>query len=310
MSDFNSGNISGGNPSGGSTGSPAGPSPAGSPNPSGPGQPSLDRSTAAPGGSTVDLTDDTLVRWPGEANPIRYADLHKRLQADHTRKTQAAAKLQKSLEAERTKFQTESTAERRRLESMAAQLAGRGQPTGHPEWAKTLAAKEYISGQDMAQMMMAIQNDGFGGVGKALEQRDQAFALLYQRVLKAEAVLNRLSGASSQTEHEGRIRQAIQALDRDPEDYIDTAKAIYAGYEGDDLESEFPEILRNHIERVEKAAEKRRSRNVGNARNRFPIPGRGGNGQPGRNLMLSGKENSKETTDKLWELIQGDTDKT
>lgn len=263
------------------------------------------------GASPVDLTDDTPVRWPGEANPIKYGDLQRRLQADHTRKTQQAAKLQKQLAAERARFQQEQKAERARLESMAAAIAGRqGQQgqQGQPAWMTELSKKDYLTGADAAALMGAIQNQGFGSVAKAFEQRDKILQTMYQLVQRQQAALNALQGTHQESAFEGKITKALQQIGRDPADYRDIAKEIYLAYEGDDLDDEFPEILRNRLEQIEKAIQRRQAQSVNQARQpKFPFPGKGGAGSAPKGAGLTGREGSLETADRLWELLGGDS---
>lgn len=297
---------------------PAGPSapsssPAGASAPSTPGGDTYVGSDSPVGGDSgasapVTLSDDTLVTWGGAKEPVKYGDLSRRLQAEYTRRQQAASKLQKQLEAERKTFQNEQRQERARLEQLAASMLAQrgGQGGGQGEWLKQLASKEYLSGADAAQLFGAIQQQGFGSVTKAFEQRDAIIKTMYNVVMQQQAAIRQLTGRTSQADLDNKLTGFVKSAGYDPEDYNEFARELYHAYEGEDLDNEFPEILKRRISQVQAALEKQKRAKVEAARKpSFPIPGKGGQGM-GKPGGLSGRESSKQTADALWAMLEGE----
>ena len=280
--------------SGGAT-APATPAPTtGAPSPT---------STSAPA-TAQDLSDDTLVRIPGQTEPVKYGDLYKRLQADHTRKTTAAAQARQKYEQERQTWERQKQQEETYLKSLAAQLIaqrgnGNTQPSGFVD---ELSQLQYLDGKAAAKLMQHIQTEGFGPVVSAIQERDKVIQQLYQQVLDLSKQFKGFSQQSQGQQFEGKIRNFVKATGL-PDSATDYAKRLYLAYEGDDLDQEFPDILRdawNRDANLLRQADKQRVQAA-----RAPgVPGKGGSGTPGGKAGLTGRENAKDTTNFLWDYIQ------
>jgi hypothetical protein len=88
-----------------------------------------------------------------------------------------------------------------------------------------------------------------------------------------------------------------------PTDANRYAKEIYAAYEGDDLETEFPEMLRERMDGLSNMFRNVDRQRIDAAR-RPSVPGKGGSGTTGKTIGLKGTESAKETADMLWEAMQ------
>jgi hypothetical protein len=192
-----------------------------------------------------------------------------------------------------------------RLEAMAAQmLARQNGAQGDPQaWLTDLQRKEYISGQDAAQLFHGV-HQGFTGVAKALEQRDAIIKTMYNVVMQQQRALQGIHGQTQQTTLDRKLDEFVRQVGRDPQDYKEFARELYHAYEGDDLDYEFPQILQRRLEQLERLSEKARSQKVAAARKSpFPIPGKGGAGAAPKGPGLTGRESSKQTADSLWEML-------
>ena len=122
-------------------------------------------------GGPIDLSDDTLVRVKGQAEPVKYGELSKRQQADYTRKTQQTAQLQAQVVRERQQL----GAERARLETIAATLASRqqGDQGGQVDpFVAELGGAEFIDGKTAVKMLQAIQQRGLAPIASAIQERE------------------------------------------------------------------------------------------------------------------------------------------
>jgi hypothetical protein len=260
----------------------------------------------------VDISDDTMVRVPGQDDPVKYGDLYKRLQADHTKKTTAAARARDQLAVERQDLHSNHRQKEQQLQQLTTQLLAmrnQGQNAG-PDYLSELEGREIMDGRTVAQLMRAIQDQGFGSVAKAMEARDGVISQLGAQLTKVNEVVRRLASERSDTSFDRKISGWLKDLNLD-DNFTDLAKEVYLAYEGDDLDDEFPEILRSRIDQVRglfRSADKRR---VDEARSaKFKFPGKGGQGSAAQAGGLKGSETSAQVADRLWEAMQGDDSQT
>lgn len=251
----------------------------------------------------VDISDDTLVRIPGQATPVKYGDLYKRLQADHTRKTQAAEKV-------RQQYTTQSqqvAQERSRLEQIAASLVqrqnGGGESATDPFLAELGQAK-YVDGAMAVKMIQQIQQGGFAPLAKAITDRDKIISGLYQQVVNLSKTVTQINGRFSGQDFEGKIDGWMTNGGYPPE-AKQLAKEIYLAYEGDDLDEEFPRIFQERWGQIQNILESQRKAKVDAARQFPKLPGKGGSATAPRGLQFKGNETPKQITDALWDSLQG-----
>lgn len=252
----------------------------------------------------VDISDDTLVRIPGQATPVKYGDLYKRLQADHTRKTQAAEKL-------RQQYQTQNqqvAQERSRLEQIAASLVQRqNQPQGdqsaNDPFLTELGQAKYIDGAMAVKMVQQIQQGGFAPIAKAIQDRDKIITGLYQQVVNLSKTVQQINGRFSGQDFEGKIDRWMSDGGY-PTEAKQLAKEIYLAYEGEDLDQEFPAIFQERWNQIQGILEAQRKSKVDAARAFPKLPGKGGAGVAPRGISFKGNETPKQITDALWDSLQ------
>ena len=256
-----------------------------------------------------EFLDTDMVRIPGQDKPVAYGELYKRLQGDHTRKTQDLSKARTALDAERKQLQAGTIKRERELQGLASQLlemrnragSGGGQA---PYYLTDLEGKPVLDGKTAAQLMRAVQKDGFGSVERAFQQRDQTIQNLSNQLTKMSAVIQTLTGERSEAGFNTKIGGWLRDLDLD-EGYSDLAKEVYLSHEGSDLDQEFPEILKARVEQVEKLIAARQKKKLDDRRAApFNFPGKGGQGSAAKVKGLTGREKASDVADALWEQIQ------
>jgi hypothetical protein len=254
----------------------------------------------------MDLADDTMVRIPGQDDPVKYGDLYRRLQADHTKKTTQAARARDQLSRERQELQSSHAQKEQQLQQLTTQLlAMKNQPQGQQkDYLAELEKMGHLDGRTAAQLMRAIQDQGFGSVAQAMEQRDHIISNLGTQLTKLNEVVRHLSDTRSNTSFDTKISRWLQDLGLDDQ-FTDLAKEVYLAYEGEDLDDEFPDILRNRIEQVQKLVRSSDKKRANAARtNMFKFPGKGGQGSAAQGVGLKGDESSSQVADRIWDALQ------
>lgn len=268
--------------------------------------------TPAGGSNVVDISDDTPIRGvPGFNEPVRYGDLYKRLQGDYTRKTQQIAKEKQAFEAERQRYQQEIQAERKRIEQMAQTVLQRqtaGQTNQTDPLFQKLSTAQYIDGPLMAEFITNLQQNGLAPIVKAFQERDQITQSLYKEILELRKTVNQLHGRTQEADFEGKINRWLTEGGY-PQEAKDLAKEIYNAYEGDDLDSEFPQIFAarwSQLQNIMRAQDRKRVDEAKNLSRR--LPGRGGNASPSKPIGLKGHEKARDVASALWDAIQSGND--
>lgn len=271
------------------------------------GQTNTAEQTPAGGSNVVDINDDTPIKGvPGFNEPVRYGDLYKRLQGDYTRKTQQIAKEKQAFEAERQRYQQEIQGERKRLEQMAQTVLQRqSSPTNQTDpLFQKLSTAQYIDGPLMAEFITNLQQNGLAPIVKAFQERDQITQNLYKEILELRKTVSQLHGRTQEQDFEGKINRWLTEGGY-PQEAKDLAKEIYNAYEGEDLDSEFPQIFAarwSQLQNIMRAQDRKRVDEAKNLSRR--LPGRGGNGAPSKPIGLKGHEKARDVASALWDAIQ------
>ncbi len=261
-------------------------------------------STQAP--PVTDFTDDHLVRIPGQKDPVKYGELYKRLQADHTRKTQEAAQLKAQYDRERQDWEGRRRQEEDQLKSVATELLRmrNGNQNGGNDFISKLSQMQYVDGATAAQMFQGIQQEMFAPLQSALAERDQIITGMYKQMLGMNKTIQSMNGRFGSQDFEGKITRWVSELGL-PQEATDLAKELYLAYEGDDLDQEFPTILQNRWNSLQALFRGEQQKRVTAARQApFGIPGKGGTGAAGKPAGLTGRESARDTADALWEQMQ------
>ena len=251
------------------------------------------------------FNDDDLVTIPGQDKPVKYGELYRRLQADHTRKTQEVARERAEAKQEREALATQ----RRELEQTAASLVARGQqPAGGQDagaaFLSALSAKTYLSGADAASLVQSIQQKGFQPLIAAITERDKILSTLHGMIMNLESTVSELSGVHTENRFDSYINETLKTLGL-PQKAAKYAKELFLAYEGDDVAADFPAILDERWKELQEIHRESDSARVAGARRSpFPFPQRGGNGAPSQGIKLRGDEDARELADALWDGLQ------
>lgn len=255
------------------------------------------------GNSVIELSEDSMVRLPGAKDPVRYGDHNRGFQSEFTKKAQAAAQAQRQIQQLKAKL-TEH--ERRQRQGQQAQ---RPDPKAQTrELAESIKSLSYLSGQDAAKVVEHL-TERFNSQETALQQRDIALGLMYKQLKQVSQLVSGLQGRHSATEFEGKIDRFVTSGGL-PKEATEFAKELYLAYEGDDLDQEFPAILKRRWEQLSgiyKASEKAR---VDQARRQPFVPGKGGNGTPSKPLNQNfAKASAKEIAEAFWPgMVDGEVE--
>lgn len=279
-----------------SAGLPAGGSESAAPasNPAGNGTP------AAGGASPITISDDTLVQLPGQAKPVKYGEYYRSYQSQFTKKSQEAAQAAQRLSQYQQEIQQRDAqlAEYRRREA-AASAAQPGQ-----NLRSQLAQLQYLDGNAAATLVDHVSQQ-FEGFQNAIAQRDAALSLIVKQMQQQGATLQALQSRASGTDFDSKINRFVSELGL-PQAASTLAKEIYLAYEGDDLDQEFPEILRSRWEQVQNLVSEANKQRAEQARQRAWVPGRGGVGAAGKSAQEWAKATPAQIADDLWgSLVEG-----
>jgi len=262
--------------------------------------------------SAIDLSDDHLVRYGNQKEPVKFGELFKQRQSNFTRNEQRLARERENWQRERDAWNQTKQSEEMQLKQLASELLSRqnqGRQGNKDDLLSKLESMQWIDGKTAANMFREIQEKGFGNVAQAIGQRDKLIEALYSKVVNLSKNYETLNSVHTQRGFESKISKFVSDTGL-PAKATNFAKALYLAYEGDDLDEEFPEILTNAWnEQLSLIREMDKERVDQARRSPFKLPGKGGNGVAGKPVSLKGDESAKETTDFLWEFIQNGQDK-
>lgn len=242
----------------------------------------------------IDLTDDSMVRVPGQKDPVKYGEYYRGFQSQFTRKAQEAARA-----AERAQQLEQAIQERdQRLAYFQRQQQSAQQAAPGQALREKLAQLPYLSGQQAAEVIEHVSGQ-FDQFGSALQERDAALVLLTRQLMQVNQVVNSLKDRTSSADFDGKIHSYVESLGL-PTEAEELAKEIYLAYEGDDLDEEFPQILRTRWEQIENAIRQRDRQKVEAARRVPFLPGKGGTGAPSNPLNNLSRASARDIADSLW----------
>ena len=255
--------------------------------------------------TVVDISDDTMVRFPGAKDPVRYGDHYKGFQSEFTKRAQEAS----TLRAEKIKLTQQLADQQRRLQAQQGQ-----QQRPEPQQSKLAAlagelkSLTYLNGEQAARVVDHVMQEIQGYAGE-LNKRDMALTLMYRQMKQMGVTLNQLHSQHTNTEFDSKIARFVKENGL-PEKATGWAKKLYLAYEGDDLDQEFPKILKEEWEGIGgviRASEKER---VEAARRQPFVPGKGGNGSPSLPLKQDwARKSAREISDALWPgMVDGEVE--
>lgn len=237
----------------------------------------------------IDVDENSFIRIKGQDKPVKFGEYGRNFQSQFTKASQENARFREKL-AEYQKKEAQ-------WQAAQTQSHNQGQnPNSQENILAKLKALPYLTGEQAAETIQSI--------GDAMSYRDKVLIGTLQELQKMQKIVNNLQSNHLNSSFDGRLNGWLKEQGV-PEELKDWAKEMYLAYEGDDLDSEFPTMLKNRWEEINRVISARQKASVEAARKRPFIPGMGGNANPSKPLQFKGNESAKDITDALWETLQG-----
>jgi hypothetical protein len=226
-------------------------------------------------------------------------------QAEFTRKSQALAEERRTWESQRgtQQQQLQQYAQQVQQQAAAGQQAHQQQgATQQQSMLDQLAKMPYLDGPTAAELMRRIMVEGIQPLQHQLKQRDQALAQVYKDYKSLRDVVGKSYGKQAERDLDTRFEE-IRTQQGLPDDEVvrEIMRDIYHSHEGDDLDAQFPEMVRKRLEALNKTFKARDRKAVETAK-QSPFPSKGGESSP-----ISGKtggyKSPQDRADELWPMI-------
>lgn len=272
--------------------------------PTNPNNPNL--SSPSGSGNVLELSEDSMVRLPGSKDPVRYGDYYRNFQSEFTKRATEAAKAKREAAALQQRIQDYE--QRLRAQQQGPRQDPRADAQARrAEFANGLKSLPYLSGEEAAKVVDHLTQQ-FSTFEQALQQRDMALGLMYRQMKAMEGTVGSLHGQRSKSEFDAKISNFVKSAGL-PERATQWAKELYSAYEGDDLDQEFPRIMKERWEELKGLHEESRKTQAEQARRLPFVPGRGGNGSPSRPLNQNmSKMSARQIADAMWPGVDGDVE--
>lgn len=237
--------------------------------------------------SVIDLAEDALIRVKGSDKPVKFGEHVRGFQSQWTKAAQEAKRLANEVRTRDERI--------RQYEAERAAWQQRQQnPNGQVDPMAELAARPYLTGKEAAEVVRSM--------GEQLQQRDQILMGTLKQLQKMQQLVGGLHETHSSSAFDAKIGKLL-ADNGYSADYTDVAKEIYLAYEGDDLDTEFPNIFNGRVAQLRKAFEAERQAKIRAAKPQPFLPGRGGDGRPSKPFEMKPNASPKEVADELWKTF-------
>lgn len=235
----------------------------------------------------VEINPDGLYKIPGVDKPVKFSDHVRGFQAQATKASQRAAELERKLqEAERKAQQFEAQ----------QRYQGNGQPQQGPDAFAEMAAKPYLSGEELA--------GAFSSVAAEINARDRITIAILNKLKQLESTLKPVYETTQSQAWQGKIGNWLSQGNYG-EEWRTVAEGLYLEYEpGPELDEAFPQLLQQRIQQIEANFEKRRKAAAEAARRAPFVPGKGGQASPSKPFQPNPRNSAREDVDALWDSIQ------
>jgi len=233
-------------------------------------------------------------------------------QAEYTKKTQALADDRKSWEGERSQQQQQLQHYAQQLQQQAAsgqqqqRNAQQNQQQGAIRQQDTmldqLSKMAYLDGPTAAELMRRMMTEGIQPLQQKLQQRDQALAHIYRDYKSLRDVVGKSYGKQAERDLDTRFSEIRNAQGLPDEEVIrEIMQDVYYSHEGDDLNREFPEMVRKRLDGLRKTF-RDMDRKTAAAAKKSPFPSKGGEASPVAG-KTGGYKSPQERADELWPMI-------
>lgn len=256
------------------------------------------------GSSTVyDLTADSMVRIPGEKEPVKWGDYSSRYvpKSEYTKTTQSYSQQIQQRDQQLQQLQ------QRIQQAQSAQAQPQANPIG--QTLQALMDKPYVTGREAATLVAQVLQNGIQPLQSALQQRDQLLTLLWQRLQAVDGIATNLNTQTRDQQFKQKLAGWKKDLELpDDPDVDEFLQDVYLSHEGNDLDQEFPAMVKARwgaLQRIINAANNKKVDEARAARFNPALKRGGGNATPGKPLRSSGFKDAKQIADELWDSLGG-----
>ena len=223
-------------------------------------------------GTVYDLNDDTPIRIKGQKEPVKFGDWYKGLRSSQTKEAQKAAELERKY----GELEGGHKSLKQQYDSLLAAVQKARETGDKTDALAELRALQYIDGGMAARIVEAVQQR-IQQTDAGFQERDKAIVFLGRQLA---GVMKQLEGYNSRTQQQDFQSKIGSFLKQGGygDEYRDFAQELYLAYEGEDLDEEFPNILKNRIGQLERAMKAREAKAQADRRKNLFIPGKDTNG--------------------------------
>lgn len=248
--------------------------------------------------SVIELSDDSLVKFPGSDKPTKYGEWSRDFQAKHTKANQDRSRFEKDLSARDAEL-------RSAREEMERYRAALGQPSQRekPDPGAAFQDLPYVKGQEAAQLARQVQAE-FDRRDKDQQTLLQVTKLIASKLAETQQALDSVKGRFATSDFQTKISKYQKELDL-PEEAGEFLQELYSAYEGEDLDQEFPNIARKRWEQLSALVRTQDKKRLDAARQKHFTPGKGGQGTPSKPLDMS-RMTPKEIADTVFPSLSED----
>lgn len=248
--------------------------------------PAADAQSATPVAEpqAIDLDENALIRIKGSNKPVKFGEHVRGFQSQFTKASQKAAELERQLQARDAQLQ--------RYEQERQRASQQGQ---QPDVFESLRALPYLKGEDAVEIVQSI--------GQQIQQRDQVLLAALQQMQQMQRVLSGLNDTSTEASFDAKITRFLSEGGYDA-GLKNFAKELYVAYEGDDLDQDFPRILKERLDEIQTVLDTQKQAKLRAARGMPFVPGKGGQAGPSKPLTLAPDASPRMIADQLWDQLQ------
>jgi hypothetical protein len=231
-------------------------------------------------------------------------------QAEYTKKTQALAQERKQWESQRAEQQGQLQQHAQQLQQQQYARQAAHEQTQHHQQGQAstkgmldqLRAMPYLDGQTAAALMERMVNEGINPLNAKLQERDKALAKVYQDYKSLRDQVSKSQGKQAASDLDGRFAKIREEQGLpDSEIVHELMRDVYFSHEGDDLDREYPDMLRKRWEGIQKAV-RDADRATAKKAKTSPFPSRGGEVSP-TSGKTGGYQTPEERANALWPML-------
>jgi len=230
----------------------------------------------------------------------------KEVQAEFTKKSQALADERRQFQSQQQQWQQQSQQQYQALQQQAKlmqQQRGQQGQQQQTQLLEQLRGMSYLDGATAAQLMERIINEGINPLHQAIQQRDQALSHLWTEYKAMKAGLGQHTNKSAEIDFAGRLTKLRDEHSLPDEEWANEyLKDVYYSHEGNDLDAEYPTMVRSRLDAMRKGFRELDRQAATQAKAKSPFPGKGGevsftDGKTG------GYKTPEARADELWAMM-------